>query len=32
MSITKLRKIAKEKGVEEVDKKNKAELLKELED
>ena len=32
MSITKLRKIAKEKGIKDSDKMNKAELLKELDD
>ena len=30
LSVTKLRKLAKEKGIADVDKKNKAELLKEL--
>ena len=32
LSITKLRKLAEAKGVKDVDKKNKAELLKELDD
>ena len=32
MSITKLREIAKEKGIKNVSKMNKAELLKELDD
>ena len=32
LSITKLRKIAEEKGVKDFDKKNKAELLKELDE
>ena len=32
MSITKLRKIAKEKGIKDSEKMNKAELLKELDD
>ena len=30
LSITKLRKMASEKGIKDFDKKNKAELLKEL--
>ena len=32
MSITKLRKIAEEKGIEDASRKTKAELLKELDD